>query len=450
MLIKRILFFVFLLSGYQLYGQGLKIPDYGPCENNPSPRECVDKAISEMKKYLLLPHSKKKIGWGNLVTYHFQSAAIEFKFRNYREVFSILKISGLYIDSLRSLAPKTDNDVSELTNIKSYLEVDFCSRLSSIDSVIYNVCECQNIIEAYYKDQSQKNDYSNEQENLTTNESILKEKSEPVQKEEDELKNGQNQNFEKKQLETINKETVSKQKSRYDAFLCDSLGRLKIDSTLTIGVDELRQLKDNRLYISASMVNALYEYEQNEQTKKLLNSNYNLNKLPYQIKDTTKHLYTIRCDSGQIVSIEHTLLSSNMEYGLYADSLIRKSIPSLFPYLKIKDEKIHEFLIPVIYIPFRYRIPNKTFFYCNCQFQSEQIAHVFLPCENNNEDEMKVQPFKSGLLKPNGYCIFDEYYFVIAEGKDMSIVPSPVYPEKIQVSSAPMKRKSKRKKSDRE
>lgn len=175
-------------------------------------------------------------------------------------------------------------------------------------------------------------------------------------------------------------------------YLFDKYGRLRIDTTQSIGQRELAQLKNNRVEISFQIIRKLKEYEKKLYKEELPKLNYDFTQLPpYQIKDTTKHLYKITCDSSEILSVEHILLSNHKEYGFLADSIIRMTFPSLLSYLKSTDHTINEFLIPVIYIPRRHNYPSKiTSHYCNCQICG------CLPMENG---------------------VFDEFYFVITDGQ---------------------------------
>jgi hypothetical protein len=203
-------------------------------------------------------------------------------------------------------------------------------------------------------------------------------------------------------------------------FIYDTVGRLKIDPNLSIGTLELKMFTANRAFISASIISALNAYEMYLYKEVLPKLNYQVRQLlPFQIKDTTSHLYKINCDSSKIVSIEHTLLSGDAENGSKADSLIKMTLHSLFPYLNIQDGNLHTYYIPVIYIPFRFKQPDCTFYFCNCQFNNGLVSPILID-ETCVGSKGESETFKNGFLAANTSCSLDAFYVVIADGKPLS------------------------------
>lgn len=200
----------------------------------------------------------------------------------------------------------------------------------------------------------------------------------------------------------------------YNHFLFDTAGRLRIDTTKSISEQELKWLKDNRNEISAQIIRSLQGVEDSLYRVLFHQSDYTIaDLLSYQIKDTTRHLYTIKCDSSGILSIEHRLLSNDKTYGVLADSILRKALPSIFPYLKIDDGEIHEYFIPIIYIPTRYKYTNRVSYYCNCHLLSSRIYQMGITCSYNfnvNTEEIETTTDSK----------FDEFYFVVTDGQPLS------------------------------
>ncbi len=205
----------------------------------------------------------------------------------------------------------------------------------------------------------------------------------------------------------------------YDYFLFDTIGRLRIDTTKRLNEVELKQIKDNRKEISTQIIRSLREYEDSLYAsfrKEYRQSNGKVSiqdLLPYKIEDTTKLLYKLKCDSSGIINIEDSLLSNNKGYGELTDSIIRKVLPSIFPYLRIVDDQIHEYLIPIIYIPSRYKYPKRSSFYCNCQLPiCLGLGAISCSYRFNVNSETQIIRRTSEEL--------DEFFFVIREGQPIS------------------------------
>jgi hypothetical protein len=230
----------------------------------------------------------------------------------------------------------------------------------------------------------------------------------------------------------------------YRTFLFDSLGRLRIDTTKSILPAELKQIKDNRALISAQIIAALQDYDSYLMKYEFEKNQYDVLKLlPYQIKDTTEHLYNITCDSSGILKIEHKLLSSNQLYGTLSDSIIRKAISSIFPYLKINDGEIHEYLIPIIYIPSRHLNTQYVSYYCNCHYVGvANINRMNLSC-NSNKISSSNDPSHVDFIKYEMNCILDEYYFVISDGYPISYGDNSLE-KSIQTENIPRDKNKKR------
>jgi hypothetical protein len=204
----------------------------------------------------------------------------------------------------------------------------------------------------------------------------------------------------------------------YDNFLFDTIGRLRIDTTKRLNEVELKKIKENRKEISSQIIRSLQKYEDSlydSFNKEYRQSNSKVSVhdlLPYKIKDTTKLLYKIKCDSSGIISIEDSLLSNNKTFGILTDSILRNVLPSIFPYLRISDGKIHEYLMPIIYIPSRYKYPKRRSFYCNCQLSWSKWGGISCSYSFNVNNETQITIRTSSK--------FDEYYFLVREGKPIS------------------------------
>lgn len=245
----------------------------------------------------------------------------------------------------------------------------------------------------------------------------------------------------------VNKEENRFKANIYNTFLFDSLGRLRIDTTKSIQPLELKQIRDNRELISAQIISALQDYESYLMEYEFEKSQYDVFELlPYQIKDTTVHLYTITCDSSGLLTVEHKLLSNNLLYGSNSDSIIQKAIPSIFSYLKINDGAIHKYLIPIIYIPSRHKRLKTVSYYCNCHFVGKaNIDYINLSCKDyQNQKNTNHDPFHVSSMKNEMNSSLDEFYFVISDGYPWSLGPNPVAPVKEIIPPQEPRKKKKR------
>lgn len=345
-----------------------------------------------------------------LAIYHFIGGEISGLRGKLEQSFAYFKQMESYLDTLH----QHKDELEDLKAMAHYLQIDFCTKTYSTDTLAFNRCNCMQ----FFPSNPDNNSSQISQAVPATNKIIpvdsvkIKEnklKNEQLVKKQKEEKEAQ----ERERITSIQKESDRLRQVHYNTFIYDSIGRLRIDSTRSVGLLESKQLKNNREFISASMISALNEYESHLYKEVMPKINYQVEQLlPYQIKDTTKHLYKISCDSTRIISIEHTLLSANIEYGLKADSMIQIALKSLFPFLKIQDGKIHEYYIPVIYIPFRYRQPGCIFYFCNCQF-TNGLVNPILYGETCSNRYTNFKAFNHGVLTMIVFVVWTNFILLL-------------------------------------
>ncbi len=200
----------------------------------------------------------------------------------------------------------------------------------------------------------------------------------------------------------------------YQNYLYDSLGRLRLDSSVQIGTAETEQIKNKRTEIARTLIDQLRQYDA-DQMKKYHKGDMTFQEfrstLPNQITSTTKHLYRLEVNGDSILSIQHQTLEGDSINALLTHQLLSFTLPKIAKTLQLSDNQTHTYYLPILYIPNRYSNPH-FYYFCNCQNLG---GYSKIKCEDQHTKNTKFIDSELYLSE------HDELFFLVTEGRSSQV-----------------------------